>query len=519
MLYKVNQRGPPAAAGFESNVSLAPFHPSQRPRRPRQQHRWIGLGLVSVLAACATSEHSPAPHRSADLPGAWSTNAATAGPANAAALDTNALARWWQQFDDPLLSALVQEAWRGNTDLATARARLAQARALRDSQAAGNSPQLGSSAGVTRNQTRQTGSTAWQAGLDASWEPDFFGGQSATLRARELDLAGSAADLDTTRMAVAAEVGIAYVTQRGSRRQLTIARENLAAQEQTLQLVQWRAQAGLVSSLDAQQAQLSTVQLRANLPALAASLAQTEHRLAVLLGMPPNSLRERLGSSDTLPTSKRDLPVGVPAEVLRLRPDLRAAELAIRAEAERLSARRADRWPSFKLSGSLALRAATLSGLGGASALAGAVAAAVNWPLWDGGARSAALAQQQAVLDQANVAYRAAVLAALEDVENALAALGATRQELSAREQAQQIAASNLLLARQRYQTGLTDFGSLLDAQRSALAADTSLASARSNLSLTLIRLYKALGGGWGHDEGQPADPAVTPPAAAAATS
>jgi NodT family efflux transporter outer membrane factor (OMF) lipoprotein len=438
-----------------------------------------------------------------------------AGPA----LDPTALARWWQQFDDPLLSALVDEAWQGNTDLAAARARLAQARALRDSQAAGSSPQLGSSAGVSRNQTRQSGSSSWQAGLDASWEPDFFGGQSAALRARELDVAGSAADLATTRMAVAAEVGIAYVTLRGTRRQLTIARENLATQEQTLQLAQWRAQAGLVSSLDAAQARLSTAQLRANLPALESSIAQTEHRLALLLGRPPASLRERLGRSDTLPTSGRELPAGVPAEVLRLRPDLRAAELAIRAEAERLAARQADRWPSFSLSGSLALKAATLSGLGGAGALASAVAAAVNWPIWDGGARSAAMAQQQAVLDQANVAYRAAVLGALEDVENALTALGATRRESMAREEAREIAANTLLLARQRYQAGLIDFGSLLDAQRSALAADTSLANARSDLSLNLIRLYKALGGGWGDDGNPSAQPVIAPTAPAVPTS
>lgn len=472
--------------------------------------RWVPTSLLSgLLVACA----SPAPsvpsvsHAGASvvMPSAWAATAPVASASAAAshasqasaALDRTSLARWWQQFDDPLLVALIDEALQGNTDLAVARARLDQARALRDSQAAGASPQLGSSVGVSRSHTRSTGISSWQAGLDASWEPDFFGAQSSALRGRELDVAASVADLATTRMTVAAEVGIAYATLRGSRAQWRIARDNLAAQEQTLALTRWRAQAGLASTLDAEQARLSTEQLRANLPALEASIAQSEHRLAVLLGQPPAALRERLGSDDRLPASARDLPAGVPAELLRQRPDVRAAELAILAEAERLTQRQAQRWPSFRLSGSLALKAATLSGLGGAGALASSVAAAVDWPIWDGGTRRAAIDQQEAVLAQARASYRAAVLTALEDVENALTALAATRAQLDSLGQAQGAAQNAVLLARQRWQAGLIDFGTLLDAQRSALSADNSLAGARTNERLNLIRLYKALGGGW----------------------
>ncbi|BDI03893.1 efflux transporter outer membrane subunit [Sphaerotilus microaerophilus] len=472
---------------------------------------------TALLAACAsTAPVGTAREAALTPPAAWSAAAAaSAGSAASqrpATLDRPALARWWQQFDDPLLTALIDEALQGNTDLAIARARLDQARALRDSQAAGASPQLGSSAGLSRNRSRATGGVnTWQAGLDASWEPDFFGAQSAAQRGRDLDMAASAADLATTRMTVTAEVGIAYATLRGSRTQWRIARDNLAAQEQTLALTRWRAQAGLASTLDAEQARLSTEQLHANLPALEASIAQSEHRLAVLLGQPPAALRERLGSADRLPASTRDLPAGVPAELLRQRPDVRAAELAIQAEAERLGQRQAQRWPRFSLSGSLALKAATLSGLGTAGALVSGVAAAVDWPIWDGGTRRAAIDQQQAVLAQARASYRAAVLAALEDVENALTALGATRAQLRSLGEAQNAAQTALLLARQRYQAGLIDFGTLLDAQRSALSADNSLASARTDERLNLIRLYKALGGGW-EDTG----PATAAPAGVA---
>jgi NodT family efflux transporter outer membrane factor (OMF) lipoprotein len=490
----------------------------------------LAAACAGLIAACAQTPTAPttpgttAASAPVAVPATWAAalpEPSPAAPPDAAqkaaqAADRSALASWWRQFDDPLLGSLVEEALQANTDLAAARAKLLQARALRASQAATLSPQVGSSAGVTRShsQSAAASGTAWQAGLDASWEPDFFGAQAAALRGRDADLAAATASEAATRVSVSAEVGLAYLTLRGTRRQLRIAQDNLAAQEQTLTLTRWRAQAGLASALDAEQARLSTEQLRASLPALEASIAQSEHRLAVLLGQPPAALRERLGPSDRRPLATRELPTGVPADLLRRRPDLRAAEATARAEAERLAYRQGQRWPSFTLSGSLALKAATLGGLGAAGALVNSVAAAVDWPLWDGGSRSAAVDQQQAVLEQARIAYRAALLGALEDVENALTALAATRRELTAWTEAHTAAQIALLLARQRYQAGLIDFGTLLDAQRSALSTDRSRASAETDLGLNLVRLYKALGGGWSDDGAAP--PAA--PIAAAAT-
>lgn len=482
-----------------------------RPPRPRAR---LGLAVAcaGLIAACSTAPTAPPSSATATpsvaLPSAWAATAppGASTPAAAPALDHAALASWWRLFDDPLLGELVEQALQANTDLAAARARLLQARALRASQAATLSPQLGSGAGVTRTHSQGAATTgsAWQAGLDASWELDVFGAQAAALRGREADVAAAAASVAATQVSVSAEVGLAYLTLRGTRRQLRIAQDNLAAQEQTLALTRWRAQAGLASALDAEQARVSTEQLRANLPALESSIAQSEHRLAVLLGQPPAALRERLGPSDRRPLAMRELPAGVPAELLRQRPDLRTAEATIRAEAERLAHRQGQRWPTFSLSGSLALKAATLGGLGAAGALIDSVAAAVDWPLWDGGTRSAAIEQQQAVLEQARIAYRAAVLSALEDVENALTALAATRRELTAWTEAHTAAQNALLLARQRYQAGLIDFGTLLDAQRSALSTDNSRASTETDLGLNLVRLYKALGGGWGEGDAPP---------------
>jgi NodT family efflux transporter outer membrane factor (OMF) lipoprotein len=492
-----------ACAALRSACALAPRS------TPAAAEPGAELALPARWAAPASAA-VPAP-AGASAPASPSVNTPASDPADAPR-DRASLARWWQQFDDPLLGALVEQALQANTDLAAARAKLLQARALRASQAATASPQVGSSASVTRTHAPASSSTgtAWQAGLDASWEADFFGAQSAALRGRDADVAAAAATVDATRVSVSAEVGIAYLTLRGTRQQLRIAQDNLAAQEQTLALTRWRAQAGLASTLDAEQARVSAEQLRAALPALESSIAQSEHRLAVLLGQPPAALRERLGASDRRPLARRELPAGVPAELLRQRPDLRAAEASIRAEAERLGAQQAQRWPSFSLSGSLALKAATLGGLGAADALIDSVATAVSWTLWDGGTRRAAIEQQQAVLDQARISYRAAVLTALEDVENALTALAATRREVIAWTEANAAAQNALLLARHRYQAGLIDFGTLLDAQRSALSTDNSRASAETDLGLNLVRLYKALGGGWSED-GLPAAPAPSP--------
>jgi multidrug efflux system outer membrane protein len=466
---------------------------------PVSRHRLAPLLAASLLGltACAqlgsTAEPAP-PHPIATaLPAGWSPATGQAP----AALDLPALTAWWRQFDDPLLSALIDEALQANTSIQQARASLAQVRALRAQQAALGSPQLGSSAGITRSRSQQVGSTLYDAGLDASWEPDFFGSQAAAVRAREADISASAADLATVQMSISAEVGLAYLQLRGGYQGLRIARENLAAQQDTEALVGWRAQAGLASSLEAEQARLSVQQLRAAIPAQEASLRKTEFQIAVLLGQPPASLHERLGHSDRLPAAAPDLPTGVPADVLRLRPDVRAAEASIRAETERLRSSQAERWPSFSISGSLALKAATLGGLSAANAVVSAAAAAVSWPLWDGGSRQGKIDAQQAVLDQSRASYQAAVLTALQDVENALASLDATRTQLQALQLADEAARNALLLARQRYQAGLVDFSVLLDAQRSALTAQSSLASAQTDLGLNLIRLYKALGGGW----------------------
>lgn len=461
------------------------------------------LGACLLLAGCAHlnagAPPSPDTARPTALPAQWS----EAGAPH----DDTRLTTWWRLFDDPLLGALVEDALQANTDLRSAAATLAQARALRDVAAAGLQPQvdLGASAGRSRSGSSR-GNTV-RTGLDASWELDFFGATRQAVRGAEADVHTAAADLATTRLAIAGEVGQAYLQLRGYRLQQSLAQQSLAAQLETLQLTQWRAQAGLASSLDAEQARATAEQTRASLPAYATNIAQTEHRLAVLLALPPQALHQRLGDDTRLPQADTAaLPLGLPADLLRTRPDVHAAESAIVAESARLAQRQAEALPAFSISGSLALQAVSAAALGNGAAVASSIAAAVSWPLWDGGANRARQAAQQAVLQRSRIAYEAAVLTALRDVEDALSALRASQAQREHLQAADEAARNALLLARQQYQAGLVDFTTLLDAQRTALTIANNLASARTNEGLNLVLLYKGLGGGW------------TPPAPAVAT-
>lgn len=458
-------------------------------RPPAAALPWL-LGASLALAGCSHLPE-PAPTVAAPpLPGQWSQPGTARDPAQ--------LARWWRLFDDPLLAALVEQALQASIDVRSASATLGQARALRDLSAAGRQPQADVGASAGRSRSGGVRGNSLRTGLDASWELDLFGATAQALRGAEADARTAAADLATVQLAIAGEVGQAYVQLRGYRLQQALAEQNLAAQLETLRLTQWRAQAGLVSSLDAEQARATAEQTRASLPAYTNNIAQTEHRLAVLLALPPKALGERLGPATTVPmAAAAALPLGVPAETLRARPDVRAAESAIAAETARLAQRRAQALPSFSVSGSLAMQAATAAALTGGGAVVSSIAAAVSWPLWDGGANRAQQAAQQAVLDRSRIAYEAAVLTALEDVENALAALGASQAQRASLEAANDAAQNALLLARHRYQAGLVDFTTLLEAQRTALNVSISLANARTSESLNLVLLFKGLGGGW----------------------
>lgn len=468
---------------------------SQLPIYMRIQLQGISVGLALLLGGCAPLAPPHDPGLPFSVPTAWA-------HANGSATGGTPMALWWQRFDDPLLSSLVNQALLANTSVNSARAALRQARALRDVAAAGLLPSVGSSAAAQRNFSGNSAGQAqasnnFRAGLDASWEIDVFGANRSALNASEASAQASAASLGDVQVSIAAEVALAYINLRSSQARLGIASANLASHLETLQITQWRLQAGLVTALEAGQGLATTEQTRAQLPALQTSIDQTRHALAVLIGQPPAALLGVLQASSPVPQVAADLALSLPAETLRQRPDIRAAEYRVAGAAARVSQAQAARAPNFKFGGSLGLSALTLGSLLSVDAIAAALMASVSLPIFDGGAGLASLRAQQAALDQARLEYLGVVLAALRDVENALAALRGDRERLLHLQQAADAATEAAALAGQRYSSGVMDFQTVLETLRTQLNTQDGVASVRGDISADHVRLYKALGGGW----------------------
>jgi len=455
---------------------------------------FLMLCLTLILSSCASVAPQQDKPMLLAIPAGWS-NPADAGASSSQA---SSLAQWWTRFDDPQLSQLVVRAMQTNTEVNRAQAALRQARALRDVAAAGLRPTLGGSASASHGTAggNSTGNL-FKAGLDAAWEPDIFGGKRSALDANDATLRASVASLGDVQVSIAAEVALGYLTLRGAQTRLAIAEANLASQLDTHEITGWRLQAGLVSSLEAEQSLSATEQTRAQLPVLQTSIEQTRHALAVLTGQPPAGLSAELAAAAPIPRAADDLVLSFPAETLRQRPDVRAAEQQVAAALARVAQADAARKPSFKIGGSLGLSALTLGALTNGASVVSSLLAGVTLPIFDGGAARANLRAEQAAMEQAQESYRATVLTALKEVEDALVALRGDRERLLRLNLAAESARSAALMARQRYDSGLVDFQVVLETQRSQLGTQDSVAGTQADLAADHVRLYKALGGGW----------------------
>ncbi|MEJ8839727.1 efflux transporter outer membrane subunit [Ramlibacter sp. AN1133] len=455
---------------------------------PDRHLRAASAAVLVVLAACATRPPGVADMAGVAVPTQW----AQPRPAGGATF-----ASWWSSFGDPMLAELVAAAARGNTDVARAGANLRLARALRQQAAAGLLPTISAGASGQRSDSAAGGRTTLQAGLDAAWEPDLFGANRHALGSQEAQVRASAATLAATHVSVAAEVALAYLDVRAAQVRTAVARENLASQEETLQISRWRQQAGLANSLEVEQALGAVEQTRAQVPGLLAAAAAAAHALAVLVGEPPEALLQRLAATPAvLPQPSAALEVAIPAQALRQRPDVFAAEQQLRAAASDVAAADAQRKPAVNLSASLAWTGATLGSIGSVAA-ARSLLASIAQPLFDAGRRDAQLAAREAAFDAAGAGYRATVLVALQEVEDALASLAADRERLAALQRALAAARNASLLATQRHASGLIDFQTVLETQRTLLSVQDSVASVQAAVAADHVRLYKALGGGW----------------------
>ena len=458
----------------------------------------LALSVIALSGCVTVGPDYTAPEM--NVPEQWS--AELTGGVITERPDAKSLARWWSAFNDPLLTGLMEEAIGANHDLRNARARVREARARRNISRTGLFPSVDASGSFSkRRASEDTGSGAetelYAAGFDAGWELDLFGGTRRAVEAAGADLEAGREDLRDVLVTLMSEVALNYVEIGSARNRLSIAAANLAAQTETFSITQWRFLAGLTTELDVEQARYSLEQTRAQVPPLEVSAQQAENRIAVLLGKKPGSLKEMLAGLTPIPAPPADIAVGIPADILRRRPDVRRAERRLAAQTARIGEAAADLYPKFRLSGSIGLEALTLDNLFLYSSRTYGISPGVSWNIFDAGKIRQNVEVQNALQEQSLIQYEQAVLTALEEVENALVAYSRERTRMHSLREGSLAAKRASDLAQSQYESGLIDFQAVLIAQRALLSLQDQLASSEADVSSNLIRLYKALGGGW----------------------
>jgi outer membrane protein, multidrug efflux system len=454
----------------------------------RKRVSWFAVAAF-LVAGCAVG---PNYHRPAvDVPSDWkATHGPNSGPVNTAL--------WWQSFRDPELTSLVEEALKHNLDVQIAEARLRQARAGRGMVFGGFWPTVTATGSAQRGAAADaTAANSLQAGLDAVWELDVFGGVRRSAESATAAAEAAQADLGDVQVTLTAEVALTYLQVRSSQEQIAIARENLAAEQHTAGLIHQRLKVGFSSALDAANADAQVATTASAIPPLETSLRQAIHALSVLLGRPPADLLGELSQPGTVPPIPPTVPAGLPSELLRRRPDIRAAEAQLHAATAQIGVAVADFFPKLPLTASVGYQSSALRTLFATSNRTWSVGPEATWPIFQGGSTVANVRVQMALRDQAYLAYRKTVLVALQEVEDALVALGNEEEHRRALAEAVAQNRQALDLSTSLYTQGAADFLTVLDAQRSFNSSQTALAQSRQASASDMVALYKALGGGW----------------------
>jgi NodT family efflux transporter outer membrane factor (OMF) lipoprotein len=467
------------------------------------------LGLLS-LAACAVGPDFKRP----EITAAANWNATDPRLAAQTAADS----LWWKSFQDATLDRLVELGYRQNLSLQIAGLRIVEARAqygvatgrlfpqsqaLNANVTAIGLPQsIASAVGIDRHLL------SYQAGFDAAWELDFWGKYRRGVESEAAVLLASMADYQSALVALTAEIARTYVGVRTSELLIRQAEENAKIQEDSLAIAQARFKNGATSELDPSQATALLESTRATIPQLRAVLQQQRNALATLLGQPAGSVEALLAQAQDIPKPPAKVAVGVPAEMLRRRPDIRAAELLAAAQSARIGIAKADLYPSFSLFGSIGLRAFNKGpgthNLFATSSIFYSAGPTINWPFLNYGRLTNAVRVEDARFQQALVAYRDTVLRAAQEVEDALAGFVNAQQAQVFQQNAVAASKRSVELSLVQYREGAADYQRVLDAQRSLLQEQNGLAQQSSSVATSLVALYKALGGGWELRDGQP---------------
>ena len=430
--------------------------------------------------------------------------------------DGEDIASWWRQLGDPVLDRLVDAALDDNLTLQTAAARVSEARARRGLLKADLGPTIsaGFNAGAREPLGDGFSSDQFSASFETAWEADLFGAKRLSLAAGEADLAAGIEDLHAVRVSLVAEVVVAYTELRVAEVRLSVVDESLGSREETYSLTNFREQAGLTTQLEVNQALSNLEQTRAGRAPLEQSRIYAELRLALLTGRTLDDLAPLLASDapGDLPEPPDTVTVGLPAEALSRRPDVRAAAHRLDAALAQLGVAEAARYPTLRLTGSLDGQSSDLGDLFDADSFVANLLAGLTAPIFQSGRIQQNIGVEQAQLEQSSLAYRDQVLQALSEVESALASWHLIHRQLNALDEAVDAARKAAELAEQRYESGLVDLLVVLDSQRTLLSLKEQLVSAQGERVITFSNLYRALGG-WDADA-----PGVDPAVASATT-
>ena len=461
------------------------------------------VAALLVFAGCAVGPDFKSPDKK--MPADWQgiDNATAQQPSAAVALPVAHIA-WWQTFNDPVLTRLVEQALAANLDLKIAESRVRQARAARTIAGADLWPQLDAAGSYTRSHQNQQSVVEqgqrvdlFQAGLDAAWELDFFGGTRRNVEAATADIQAAEEDRRDVMVTLAGEVGTTYLSLRGYQQQIEIAKKNLAAQEHTAEITRKRYEAGFANGLDMANALGQAASTRAQIPVLETAAQQAIYSLSVLLALEPAALVAELAPVGLIPAEPAEIPVGLPSELVRRRPDIRRAEAQLHAATASIGIATADLFPRFFLTGSYGERGDEWQTLGNSRNHFWSVGPSITWPVFAAGRITANIKVQNELQQQALAAYDKTVLTALKDVENALTSYAKEQQHYAALSEAVTNGRKAVDISTRLYKAGRSDFLNVLVSQRALFAYEEAWVQSSRKLATDLVALYKALGGGW----------------------
>ena len=472
---------------------------------------WMAILPSLFLAGCTVGPNYHRPQTS--VPQTW------AEKSSDLTTKSTDLARWWTLFNDEQLDRLVDRAQRFNKDLQLAEARIRQARAQRQVTASSTFPTLdatGSYSRIKRSSGLSSlglGSTGGaggflpggstgaldllQTGLDASWEIDVFGGVRRGVEAANADIAASQENLNDVLVTLLGEVATNYFELRGNQRRIEIARQNIQTQRQTVELAQGRFDAGLGSRLEVVQAEALLATTESQIPALDSAVKQSIHQLGVLLGSEPEALVQELSQSKPLAPVPPEVPIGLPSDLLRRRPDIRRTERQLAAATARIGVAVADLFPRLSLTGSAGYQGLKGSELVRPGNQFWTYGPGLTLPIFHGGQIRGNIRVQNALQEQAMITYESTVLTALQDVENAIAAYADAKGARDALTRAVDANREATHISQDLYQKGLTDFLNVLQSEGALYQAEDRLTQNEQQTLTALVAMFKALGGGW----------------------